>query len=118
MPQDILFYRKGDLRNYLEARKQALKREVESFSKDYLLNTNEDQLIRYLINKYTLEAPELRESKMYLQDPSEPDIDVSQDPMRGIFDRNKPFYIKGVSITVVIPFNGESRLFHFQPSSY
>ena len=49
---------------------------------------------------------------------SEPNIDVSQDPMRGIFDRSRPFYIKGVSITVVLPFNGENGLFHFQPSSF
>ena len=118
MPQDILFHRKGDLRNYLEAGKQSLKREVESYDKDYLLNTSDDKLIEYLIDNYSLEAPELRESEMYLQDPSEPNIDVSQDPMRGIFDRSRPFYIKGVSITVVLPFNGENGLFHFQPSSF
>lgn len=118
MPQDLLFFREGDLRNFFEAVKRTLKSEVESFERDYLLNTDEEELVKYLVEKYTFEAPKLREDEMYVSDPTEPDIDVSQDPMRGIFDRSQPFYIKGVSVTVVIPFDGESRFFIFQPSAF
>ena len=118
MMQDLLFYRNGDLRDYLEKRKSALKEELEGMEPNYVLNVSEEDLCRYLVSKYLLEAPSIRENEIYVYDQSEVDIDVSQDPMRHIIDRSRPFYIKGMSVIIAAPFDGDGGLFQYRPSTF
>jgi len=118
MSKNYLFYKYGELRNYFEGIKSEIKNEIYSFDENYILNVNEEELIRALVEKYTLHPPVLKLDEKYLLEPREVDIDVSQDPNRVIIDRSKPFYIKGTLITVVIPFEGDEKLFHFQPSAW
>jgi hypothetical protein len=70
------------------------------------------------LGKYLLEPLSLREDEIGIHDKSEVDIDVSQDISRAIFDRSRPFYIKGISVTIAIPFDGDGELFHSQPSTF
>lgn len=118
MRQDLLllFYKNGNLRDYLEQRKSALKKELEGMEPNYVLNVSEEDLCRYLISKYSLEAPVLRENEIYVYDQSEVNIDVSRDPMRVIFDRDCPIYVKGISVAIAVPFDGNGELFQYQPS--
>jgi len=97
MIQDLLFYKKGCIRDYLEQRKSALENEVKSMESDYVLNVSEEDLCRYLISEYSLEVPILHENKKYLYNKSEVDI--------------------GISVTIAIPFEGDGNLFEYQPSA-
>lgn len=115
---NLLFYEKGRLADYLESIKSEIKNEIECLEKDYLLNVSEEDLVKHLIEKYSPVPPSIREDEIHVLEPSEVDIDVSGDPMRAIFDRNRPFYIKGTSVTMVIPFDGDGILFQYQPSTY
>lgn len=38
-------------------------------------------------------------------------VDVSQDPLRVIFDRDCPFYLTGTEIAFHVPFGGKENLF-------
>jgi len=116
--QDILFCRNGDLRDYFEKVKSRAKSEIEELDTNYLLNTSELDLVKYLVDKYSLDPPILEADKKYIANQSEVDIDVSGDPLRPIFDRSKPFYIKGISITVAIPFSGDSLFFGLKPATF
>lgn len=116
MNDDILFYRKGSLHDFLEAKKLILRTEIESQDSDYLLNVSEEDFCQYLLKKYSIQPPELKEDETYIQDHGEARIDVSQDYRRGIFDRDRPFYIKGTQVTIAIPFKGDSGLFQYQPN--
>lgn len=118
MMQDLLFYRQGELRNYFEARKAEAKREIGGFESNYLLNASEEDLVKYFVDKYSLEPPMLNQDKKYIYDQSEADIDVSRGPMRDFFDEDEPHYVKGISITVAVPFEGDGNLFHLQPGTY
>jgi hypothetical protein len=118
MKEDYLFYTKGDLRDYLEHKKLEVKGEIDGFDENYILNVSEEELIKALVEKYTLEPPTLKIDEKYLLEPREVDVDVSQDPNRVIFDRSRPFYIKGTLTTMVIPFEGDEELFYFQPSTF
>ena len=118
MRPKLLFFRRGDLRDFLEHRKLELKREVEGCDSNYILNVSEEDFCQYLISKYSLVSPKIYEDKIYVYNSKEMDIDVSEDPMRVIFDRSRPFYVKGVQITIALPFEGNGELFQYKPSTF
>ena len=51
-------------------------------------------------------------------DQQETQIDVSQDSMRFIRDKNRPFFISGTRVEVTVPFSGESEAFRIRPTTY
>lgn len=114
---DFLFYRKT-LRDFLEQKKGDLVSEINDADPNYILNVSEDDCSEYLVSKYSFESPVLREGEIYAHEPTDIDIDVSKDPNRFISDRARPFHVKGVSVTISIPFNGNSELFYYQPSTF
>jgi hypothetical protein len=118
MSENYLFYKNGELRDYLERKKLEIKNEIYRFDEDYILNISEEDLVGSLRKKYVLNPPILKTDEKYQLEPKEIDIDVSQDYGRAIFDRSNPFYVKGTLITIVIPFEGNGELFHFQPSTW
>ena len=115
---DHLFYKKGDLQNYLNQMKFELKRKIEEMKPNDVLNKSEENLCQDLVSRYLLETPILHEDKKYAHKPEEIDIDISQDPMRSIRDRSRPFYVKGISVTIAVPFDGNSELFQYRPSTF
>jgi len=116
--QDLLFHGQGELRNYFEHIKITAKKEIQGFDTDYILNTSEEDLARYLVDKYSLDAPILDPEKKYVCNQAEVDIDVSQDRMRAVFDRSQPCYVKGISLTIAVPFSGDESLFQFRPNPF
>ena len=84
MCPDILFYGKGELCDFSEERKQVLRKEIESYEVNYILNVSEEDFCQPLISKYLFEAPTIREDRIYVYDTKEVDIDVSEDPRRMI----------------------------------
>lgn len=118
MVQNRLFNTKGELRNYFERRKSELKAEIESTEPDYLLNVRLEDFCKYLISKYSLDPPEIYEDDIYVYNEKEVEIDVSHDRRRLITDRSRPFYVKGIAVTIVIPFANDGSFFEYRPSSF
>ena len=113
---DLLFSR-SSIFDVLEHQTSALKQEAEHLDSATLEEVPEQEVVRDLASKYKLEVPALQEDKAYISH-REIDIDVSHDPMRLIFNRSEPFYIRGVEITFSVPFRGDPDLFHIRPSSF
>ena len=121
MQENYLFYKKGQLTNYFNYIKAEAEKEINEFSEEYILNVNEENLTKALIEKYFLMVPALKLDKIYQLEPEEVDIEVPffQDPIiRKAFKQIKSRYTKGTKITIVIPFDGNPELFDFQPSTY
>lgn len=118
MGENNLFYKGGHLSDFLEEKKLQIKKEIFEFDEEKFLGEKEEDLERFLREKYTSHPPVLKKDEKYLLNPKEVDIDVSRDQGRDIFDRSGPFYIKGTLITVVIPFNGDAALFNYRPPTY
>lgn len=116
--KNYLFSKGGSLRDFLESQKKGIKEKIYKFLEDYILNVNEQDFINAIVNEYTFQPPILKNESIYTLNPEEIDVDVSQDSLRDIIDRSKPFYIKGTSITIVIPFDGNSILFDYRPSTF
>jgi hypothetical protein len=115
---ELLFYAKGQLSNYFELTKKNIKLEIDGYGADYLLKVSEQDLIESLLSEYSISPIVLYVDDVYQLEPKDADIDVSQDRNRAIFDRRKPLYIKGTEITICIPYEGDSDLFHLQASTF
>lgn len=111
-------FSKGDLRALLEHVKLELDKEINGFEGNYLLNTSETDICNYLLSKYRFDPPVLRRDELCVHDHQETDVDASHDHRRLIFNRDKPFYIKGTSVTIAVPFNGDGNLFHCSASTF
>lgn len=105
----------GDLREYLAGRRQSMLEEIERYDRHRFLNTSDDALQEYFVEKYRVEPPNLDESAMTAQE-EEARIDVSQLQDRYIRDRSRPLYRPGVRISLIVPFAGEAELLRYTPS--
>src|SRR5258708_30466584 len=112
----LLFYRMN-IFDVLEHRQQTLKAEVNQLDTSIVERIPQEELVYELAAKYKLEIPVLEEDKTHISH-REVDVDVSQDPMRMIFDKSRPFYIKGTEITFNVPFKGDPDLFQVKPGTY
>lgn len=117
MSRQVLFS-DGDIYNVLENQKEAVKKEIYALESNYLLNTSETDLIQWLLDKLRLDVPEILDSEIHVVEQQETKIDVSRDPMRGIYDRSQPFYIEGIKTVIAVPFSGDAGFFNIRPSTY
>lgn len=94
----------------------AMQDEIAGLDDDRLLNTNVDDLITYLVGKYSVDVPTLDVGGMEA-DPEEVQIDLSQPPYR-LFPmgeiQSQPNNVSGTRITVHVPFSGDATLFDVQ----
>jgi len=101
----------------LETQRQKIKQEVQALDANYVLSASEEDLIRSLVDQLSLEVPTMDESSIHM-DYGEADIDARSLPNRHVFDRSRPVYIKGVQVTVTIPFEGDAGFFQIQPQTF
>lgn len=114
-PDDLLFCR-ADWFSVESAQKRALESDIDDIDADRLLNSSFSDLCAYFEAKYEVEVPVLHEDRIVV-DQQEVRIDVSQDPMRDIRDRSRPFHVPGTLVEATVPFSGDPQAFRIQPTS-
>lgn len=107
---------------FFECRKRDIINEINSCSKDYILNVDEDQYIDYLENKFSLipivvhrEAEEVCKPKKITQKV------CLDNPYTGARYGLRPGSIveyEGYSIDVEYPYEGDAILFFIQPNTF
>ena len=115
---NLLFYQQGEFRDVLESLKAGLKESVQTQDREYLLKANEEALCSYLINRHTLGVPVLHDEDKTVQPAEDVDIDVSGRFDYAVDKDEGPHYVKGISVTIAVPFDGDGQIFHFRPSAY
>ena len=100
-----------------ESQRRTLQSEIDSMDGNRLLNTSVDDLCDYFEDKFRIDIPKLDEDQI-VADQRETHIDVSQDPMRDVWDRSRPFHVAGTLVEVTVPFSGDSEAFRIQPTTY
>src|SRR5579862_9503691 len=93
-----LLFSRVSIFDVLQHQQQAVKAAVSRLNASEIEGAAELELVHDLAATYKLEIPVLEEDKAHVSY-REVDVDVSQDPMRMIRDRGRPFYIKGTEIT-------------------
>ena len=103
-----------DLRQSLENRKTAMRKEVDALEPNRLLNTAPADLANYLVEKYRAEPISLRRNERTMTD-EEVQVDVSGDPSRRFSMAATGRILRpGQRIEVFVPFDGEAGLFYCQ----
>ncbi|MGZ3159892.1 MAG: hypothetical protein ACXU7H_12460, partial [Burkholderiaceae bacterium] len=101
----------------METRLMAMRQEIEQLDTNRLLNTSPTDLSRYLIEKYSLQAPSLRRDDWSASE-QETQVDVRHDQNRWIDDRSRPCLVPGQLIEVEVPIEGEIELMYARASTF
>lgn len=114
---DESLFSKGDLGTLLQNLEEAVKKEVESYESNRLLNTPADDLCAYFVDRQRIEPITLDEGQI-TTDTQEAVIDTRRMPGgRWNYGEHQPT-IPATAYSFHIPFMGEAQLFHYRPSSY
>lgn len=100
-----------------DGQKAAMKQEVLALTEQRVLSGSVDDLSDYLVDKYGIEVPDLKEDEIAV-DQRDSQIDVSHDRTRMIWDRSRPFYVSGTMIEASVPFTGEAGAFQIRPTTF
>lgn len=91
-----ILFNDGDLRLTLENYGNAVVGEVEQAPEEHILKVDEEEWIRALVDRYSVEAPVLCGDKAWMDPLKEVQVDVSWDTRnRFIRDPSRPVYIPG-----------------------
>lgn len=116
--RDYLFH-ESDLRGVMAGHDERLAREIEDIHPDQFLSRSPDDLAEEFIAEFRIIVPVLHQGPDDIaMSHKETKIDVSQEPMRAIFDRSRPFYVDGTEYTFHVPFEGDPGLFKCSPSTF
>ncbi len=107
-----------DIHNETASRETALRKEIQELDSNYLLNVSEEDLVRWLVEKFRMDVPVILDQELHVADHKETQIDVSKDPRRikprGY--RGHPFYVTGTKIIIAVPFEGNPEFLTIRPS--
>lgn len=109
MTRDEFLFQGSDLVAVFGAQHKALRKKIESFESDWLLNVDENALIESLVEEFRLDAPKLNIAGRTIEQAE--DVRRVRDDFGHAFDARINVY------TVIIPFAGEAIIFSFSPSS-
>src|SRR6267378_561725 len=117
MREELLF-NTYEIFSIVQVHTEALKKRLQAIPPNTLLNASEQDLVRALVEEFRLNVPVIKDEGIYITSAGETQVDVSGDPMRGIFDRSQPFYVPGNKTVIAVPFEGDAEFFRIQPQSY
>jgi hypothetical protein len=115
MGRDDLLFCKVSSFAVQDLQKKELVAEVAGMEANRLLNTNMDDLVAYLRDKFRIDVPELNEAGMSV-DQQDSQRDVSDDPFRMGYGRG-PIHAIGTEVTLEVPFTGDPQMFSVSPST-
>jgi hypothetical protein len=109
-----------DINNEIATRETALKKEIQELNSNYLLNVSEEDLVRWLTEKFRMDVPVILDQKIHVADHGETQVDVSKDPMRikPMGHGGRPFYMTWTKVTIAVPFEGDAEVFTMRPSKF
>ena len=84
---------------------------------EYVLKASEAELENYFIDKVTIDPLKLHVDQKYIKDQSGTQIDVSHDFRRGVFPGERAV-VRGTTIQIAIPFEGDPMLWRVRASTY
>ena len=98
-----------DLRAGMEAQRNQIDTEVNALDANRVLNTAEEDLVQYFIDKNWIEAPTLRRDEM---------VADSKEASATVRDFGREITIPVTRIEVEVPFDGERDLFRARASQF
>ena len=117
MPEANYLFSSYDLGEVLRGHEAKMHQEIQNMSADALLSASGESLADHFESEYRVSTPVLKEDAIQM-DQHETNVDVSHDQSRAIFDRSRPFFIKGSQVDFYVPFEGDAQIFSCRASSF
>ena len=108
-----IFSGKGSIREYFIPIIKSLDSEIEFTSENYILTVSEEQYSEYLINKYSVELPEIHFAEVYA-DSYEKEVSAEDHPSRFSVYREEKY--KRPVIQFFVPVSGNSEVLKYFPA--
>lgn len=115
--ESTLLFNTYDLDSVLLAQAKKIKELTSAVPPQTLLEKSVEELVQNIEKEIRVEPLDLLENDVSV-DQEETKFDVSQDFMRHIIDRSRPFYIDGLRVSYYVPFKGNKELFRCKPNSF
>ena len=113
-----LLFSGGDLRASLDHQRTKLKEEIWQAKESYLLNTDIEEWVAYLVGEHRADIPVLDREGKYVEDLGEQQIDVRYDGrMRALSDYARPALMPGRRVVLHVPYSGDPMILKLQPST-
>ncbi|MBC6418622.1 MAG: hypothetical protein GDA44_07420 [Prochloron sp. SP5CPC1] len=100
-----------------EHQKKEMLYEIANYNGNKLLNTDLEALTKYFEQQYQIVVPTLKKEEI-VADQREIKVNVSQDQMRPIRDRTRPFYVPRTLVEITIPYEGDGKAFNICPDAF
>jgi hypothetical protein len=110
-------FSEGVLGQEFGVRQRGVYAALQRWDPDVLLNTPTQDLVAELVDQLGLKPLQLHIDQMEQLPTRDEWIDISQDRNRYVADRSRSFFVTGSSISVVIPFDGDRKLFTLRAST-
>jgi hypothetical protein len=114
--RDELLFHEHDWYSLQQHLTSQVEQEVAKMDPDRLLNTDPDALCAYLVEKYSLDLPQIRKDDISV-DHREVSIDVSHRFDYG-FRGYGPSEVPGMEYEAHVPFTGDAGLFKTRPNQW
>ncbi len=113
---DLLFYREG-IFQIPDLQEREMLKDIDQIDENRLLSTSVEDLCDYFEDEFKVNVPVILDDDITV-DCGETKIDVSNDYRYVSVRRGEQLHIDGSRVTFHIPFEGDSVLFEFHPSSF
>lgn len=115
--ESTLLFNTSDLDSVLLEQAKKIKEWTSAVPPQTLLEKSLEELVPNIEKEIRVEPLDLLENDVSV-DQEETKFDVSQDFMRHIRDRSRPFYIDGLRVSYYVPFKGDKELFKCKPNTF
>lgn len=112
-----LLFAEDSLDQFLQQNTTAAAQAVESIPEQQFGQTETDNLVEHILSRFEVSPLVLLEDQKVM-DHEEVQVDVTGDRSRHFRDERGPHYVRGVRITVSIPYTGDSRLWQYRTNPF
>ena len=113
-----LFAEKGSPYEITLILRDKLKKELASIPPEKLLSAPADDLVKEIVQRYTLEVPVLDRKGTQQYDPVETKMQVPQNSQFGFFAGPGPHFLDATEFKIRVPFIGDPNLFKYSTTGY
>lgn len=114
--EDYLFC-EGDLDATLRAHQASIGAKVDAIPRNQFMNSQAEEVVEHILSEMTVEPLVIYEDRAEMEQ-RETKIDVSGWRDRNPFGDRGPIHVAGISVSVSIPFTGDSSLWKLKPNQW
>lgn len=110
-------FREGKLADYFQQKRDEIQRTLQHKPEDYILNVNETEFVKYLVNKYTLDSININFEDQFIDEPYEKDIPAERFPTP-LYSVDEGEIFQCPAAIYNLPFTGNEDLFRLNSGNF